>query len=192
MLKGQVGASDLFKAVTRCKDRAALEETLKGMDGYEALTGPYKAPVQLEERADYAAAAKPGGNCHAVPVDVVLASSPTSGGAAAAASASSSSSNGLLPSVSVLPARPPTNRDRKRDAKQKRKNREGRAQDLIMQQQQNQQAQQHAPAAVAASAPSPALPPQPAVDDAATMRDEAVDVNAVAAPAVAVDSLVAP
>jgi len=157
MLKGQVGSSDLFKSLTRCKTREDLQAALGTMEKYPELTGEYRAPVQLEERPGAAAGAKAGAECHAVPAELVLAPSPSAGTAAAAG-------NGL-PSVPIRPARPQNNRERKIEAKQKRKNREGRAQDLLLQQQAQQQEPPQQPAAQPAPAAADAEPANAPMSD---------------------------
>jgi len=115
MLKGHgcVGASALFRNLTRAKDRAALEAALQDMQHEPALTGAYRAPVQLEERPAYALAAAAAG------------AGQGTGGAGSA--------NAALP-VEVLLApsqqqQQQSNKQRKYEAKQKRKNREGREAD---------------------------------------------------------------
>jgi len=128
MLKGHIGASELFRQVTRSKDAKSLYQMLDaGMASEPSLmTHDYKAPVAFGERPDYSACNLTNGT---VPVDVLVA--PNMNGS------SSSSFTTTTPVVSVglgPPKKKLSWKERKYLAKQMRKNREGRKKELEEQQ----------------------------------------------------------
>lgn len=115
MLKNHIGSTPLFRDLTRTKSQTEMEKVLncplQGMEIYQTLTGEYKVPFVLEERATAAAAASAsdvrldGQWAAANEVEFDLA--PSSAAAAAASSSAvpssaASDAGGVHSSVSIV------------------------------------------------------------------------------------------